>query len=99
RAFHVTGVQTCALPIWITHDPADAFALADRIAVMEDGRIVQTGTPEDIVLSPVTPFVAAVTGAELLGGWRVVACEEGRVTVELRAEERRVGEERRGRRQ
>jgi len=69
--------------ILITHDPADAFALADRIAVMEESRIIQTGTPEEIVLSPATPFVAAVTGAELLGGWRVVACEEGRVTVEL----------------
>jgi molybdate transport system ATP-binding protein len=69
--------------ILITHDPADAFALADRLAVMEEGRIVQTGTPEEVVLRPATPFVAAVTGAELLGGGRVVSCEEGRVTVEL----------------
>jgi molybdopterin-binding protein len=52
--------------ILVTHDPADAFALADRIAVMEAGRIVQTGTPEDLVLEPATPFVAAFTGADLL---------------------------------
>jgi molybdate transport system ATP-binding protein len=69
--------------ILITHDPADAFALADRIAVMEEGRIVQTGTPEEIVLRPATPFVAAVTGAELLGGGRVVACEGERVMVAM----------------
>jgi ABC-type Fe3+/spermidine/putrescine transport system ATPase subunit len=50
----------------ITHDPADAFALADRIAVMENGRIVQTGTPAELVLEPGTAFVAEFTGAELL---------------------------------
>ncbi len=50
----------------ITHDPADAFALADRIAVMENGRIVQVGTPSEIVLDPMTPFVAELAGAELL---------------------------------
>ncbi|HEX7048969.1 MAG TPA: ABC transporter ATP-binding protein [Longimicrobiales bacterium] len=48
-----------------TQDPADAFALADRIAVMEAGRIVQTGPPEALVLEPATPFIAALTGAEL----------------------------------
>ena len=52
--------------VLITHDPADAFALADRIAVMEHGRIVQTGTPAELVLEPGTAFVAEFTGAELL---------------------------------
>jgi tungstate transport system ATP-binding protein len=51
--------------VLVTHDAADAFALADRIAVMEDGRIVQTGTPADVVLQAATPFIAAFTGAEL----------------------------------
>lgn len=50
----------------ITHDPGDAFALADRIAVMEDGRIVQVGTPSELVLQPATAFVAEFTGSELL---------------------------------
>jgi molybdopterin-binding protein len=50
----------------ITHDPAEAFAVADRVAVMEGGRIVQTGAPDELVLEPGTPFVAAFTGAELL---------------------------------
>src|SRR5690606_18476511 len=52
--------------ILITHDPSDAFALADRIAVLEAGRIVQVGPPDELVLEPATPFVAAFTGAELL---------------------------------
>ncbi len=52
--------------VLVTHDASDAFALADRIAVMEDGRIVQTGTPAEVVLEAATPFVAAFTGAELM---------------------------------
>lgn len=51
--------------VLITHDASDAFALADRIAVMEDGRIVQTSTPAEVVLQAATPFIAAFTGAEL----------------------------------
>jgi molybdopterin-binding protein len=50
----------------ITHDPADAFALADRVAVMQDGRIVQVAEPQLLVTAPATPFVAAFAGAELL---------------------------------
>ncbi|MGQ0816280.1 MAG: ABC transporter ATP-binding protein [Gemmatimonadota bacterium] len=52
--------------VLITHDPAEAFALADRIAVLDNGRIVQAGTPEDMLDDPRTPFVASFTGAELL---------------------------------
>jgi molybdopterin-binding protein len=52
--------------VLITHDVADAFGLADRIMVLQQGRIVQTGTPEDLLLRPATPFVAELTGAELL---------------------------------
>lgn len=68
--------------VLITHDAADAFDLADRVAVMEDGRIVQTGTPEDLTTDPATPFVAAFTGAELLLGGVVEGVGEG--TVEVR---------------
>jgi molybdopterin-binding protein len=52
--------------VLITHDPAEAFALADRIAVLDNGRIVQTGLPADLLDDPRTPFVASFSGAELL---------------------------------
>lgn len=52
--------------IIITHDPAEAFAMADRVLILEEGRSVQEGSPADLVLSPASPFVAAITGAELL---------------------------------
>jgi glycine betaine/proline transport system ATP-binding protein len=47
--------------VFITHDFDEAIRLADRIAVMKDGEIVQTGTPEEIVLAPATPYVAEFT--------------------------------------
>ncbi|NNK79733.1 MAG: betaine/proline/choline family ABC transporter ATP-binding protein [Litoreibacter sp.] len=43
--------------VFITHDIAEALKLADRIAIMRDGRIVQIGTPTEIVLNPVDDYV------------------------------------------
>ncbi|MFD9079551.1 quaternary amine ABC transporter ATP-binding protein [Streptomyces erythrochromogenes] len=43
--------------VFITHDLAEALRLGDRIALMRDGRIVQLGTPEEIVGSPVDDYV------------------------------------------
>ena len=47
--------------VFITHDFDEAIRLADRIAIMQDGRIVQIGTPEDLVLSPADGYVAEFT--------------------------------------
>ncbi len=47
--------------IFITHDLDEALKLGDRIAVMKDGRVVQVGTPEEIVSEPEDEYVAAFT--------------------------------------
>jgi glycine betaine/proline transport system ATP-binding protein len=47
--------------VFITHDFDEAIRLADRIAIMKDGAIVQAGTPEDIVLKPADDYVVAFT--------------------------------------
>ncbi len=47
--------------IFITHDFDEAIRLADRVAIMKDGAIIQTGTPEDLVLHPATSYVAEFT--------------------------------------
>ena len=47
--------------VFITHDIAEALKLADRIAIMRDGHVVQIGTPAEIVLSPVDEYVAEFT--------------------------------------
>ncbi|OJT99502.1 MAG: ABC transporter ATP-binding protein [Rhizobium sp. 63-7] len=47
--------------VFITHDFDEAIRLADRIAIMKDGVVVQAGTPEELVLNPATPYVAEFT--------------------------------------
>ncbi len=51
-----------ATTVYITHDQSEAFALADRVGVLENGRLVQVGAPEEIYVAPATPFVARFTG-------------------------------------
>jgi glycine betaine/proline transport system ATP-binding protein len=47
--------------IFVTHDFDEAIKLADRIAIMKDGRVIQIGTPEELVMNPATDYVAAFT--------------------------------------
>ncbi len=54
--------------VFITHDLDEAIRLGDHIAIMKDGRIVQTGTPEDIVMAPADAYFADfVAGVSRLG--------------------------------
>ena len=75
--------------VYVTHDQEEAMSMADRIAVMSDGRIEQLGTPEEVYRRPATRFVADFIGdsnfftakvqgqvAELADGSRV-PCEGG----------------------
>ncbi len=74
--------------VFITHDFDEAVRLADRIAIMKDGEIIQIATPEELVLNPATDYVeeftkhiprskvltvAAVTDAELAGSGEPIA--------------------------
>jgi glycine betaine/proline transport system ATP-binding protein len=47
--------------IFVTHDFDEAIKLADRIAIMKDGAVIQLGTPEQLVLEPADDYVAAFT--------------------------------------
>ena len=49
--------------IFVTHDQGEALSMADRIAVFNDGRIMQTGTPEEIYRRPRTRFVVDFVGS------------------------------------
>lgn len=46
----------------VTHDPEEAMFMADRIVLMRDGKVVQTGTPEDLYCRPADPFVVNFFG-------------------------------------
>ena len=52
------GVTT----IMVTHDQEEALSMADRIVVMNAGRIEQVGTPREVYETPATPFVADFVG-------------------------------------
>jgi len=69
------GVGVTAL--YVTHDQAEAFAIADRAVVMNAGRVEQIGPPESIYRCPATPFVAHFLGLTNLAGGRVI--DPGRV--------------------
>jgi sulfate/thiosulfate transport system ATP-binding protein len=57
--------------ILVTHDQEEAFALADRIGVMHQGRLLECGPPDDLYTRPATRFVATFLGAaNLLLGYR-----------------------------
>ena len=49
--------------MYVTHDQSEAFAISDRIVVMNAGRVEQIGTQTDIYLQPQTRFVAEFIGA------------------------------------
>ncbi|EJN58247.1 ABC transporter ATP-binding protein [Halogranum rubrum] len=63
--------------LYVTHNRTTARALADRIAVMHDGQLVQVGTPEEVFESPVSPFVARFTGANVLSESALSAVGDG----------------------
>ena len=52
----------------VTHDPLEALVLADRLIVLEDGRIVQEGTPAQVARQPATGYVAKLVGLNLYAG-------------------------------
>lgn len=48
--------------IYVTHDQEEAFAIADRIVIMNAGQVEQVGTPQEIYRHPTSPFVARFLG-------------------------------------
>ncbi len=97
------GVTT----IYVTHDQVEAMSLADRIAVMRQGEIVQLGTPTEIYHAPADTFVGgfignppmnflrarALGGKVVLEGFAVPSPVEGEVLLGVRPEDLRVSKE------
>ena len=69
--------------VYVTHDQAEAMTLADRVAVMEGGRIAQLGTPRDIYDTPTSRFVADFVGRANFVRGTVRGSGEGIVVVEM----------------
>ena len=76
--------------VFITHDFDEAIRLADRIAIMKDGRIIQIGSPEDLVTAPATDYVAEFTKdiprAKVLSAAAIMEAAKGDYAGEIPAD-------------
>jgi molybdate transport system ATP-binding protein len=62
--------------VLVTHDALDALLLADRVLVVEDGRIIEQGPSADVLAQPRNPFTAQLAGLNMVAGtWRAGALE------------------------
>jgi spermidine/putrescine transport system ATP-binding protein len=67
--------------VYVTHHQSEAFAMADRIVIMNDGRIQQIGTPQEIFRRPLNRQVAEFIGGNNILPGKVVLATEGLVKV------------------
>jgi tungstate transport system ATP-binding protein len=74
-----------ATVVIITHEHAEALALAQRVAVIHEGSVVQIGTPEEVFTHPQNAFVADFTGAETIWHGEAESCRDGLCVVRTRA--------------
>jgi ABC-type Fe3+/spermidine/putrescine transport system ATPase subunit len=91
--------QSDAAAVYTTHDATEALAVADRVAVLADGRIAQVGSPEEIYCTPLNRGVASLTGAVSTVSATVIAAvgdgydiECGGTTIRVRGHGRAIGE-------
>ncbi len=68
RLLHVTGIPA----VYVTHDQEEAFAVADRLILLNDGQVVQTGAPHAVHAHPASPWVARFLGLSNLLAGRIV---------------------------
>ena len=76
--------------VYVTHDQEEALAISDRVAVMNDGRIEQVGTPEEIYRRPKTRFVAEFVGDNNVFSGRVLERSNGLATIGVDGEQFRL---------
>jgi putative spermidine/putrescine transport system ATP-binding protein len=69
--------------IYVTHDQEEALSMSDRIAIVRNGRIVQSGSPMDLYERPATRFVAGFLGESNFISGRVLAGAAGRIDYEV----------------
>ena len=66
--------------LFVTHDQIEALTMADRIAVLNQGRILQVGTPEDIYDRPATTFIAQLVGSPRINLYKARR-EDGTISI------------------
>jgi ABC-type Fe3+/spermidine/putrescine transport system ATPase subunit len=69
--------------LYVTHDQSEAFALGDRVAIMQQGKIEQIGPPETVYYRPASPFVARFLGMSNLLPGRIINPATGQIKTAL----------------
>jgi spermidine/putrescine ABC transporter ATP-binding subunit len=75
--------ETGATFVYVTHDQREALALSDRIAVLDEGRIEQVGTPDEIYRRPSSPFTARFVGDANVIPVEITAVDGNRARIEI----------------
>ena len=75
--------ETATTAVLSTHDQEEALRLGDEMAVMNAGRIVQAGRPEDIMNRPADEFVAGFVGTETVIPGTITASRQGSISVDI----------------
>jgi molybdopterin-binding protein len=76
---HASGIAA----IYVTHNQTEALVLADKIAILHDGDLLQIGTTSEVFNSPQDEFVAGFVGVENVIEGRVLSTQEGIADIEL----------------
>ena len=71
--------------IYVTHDQKEALSIADRLAILDRGRLLQIGTPQEVYVRPASRFVAQFIGETTFVEGRVKAARNGQIEVETAA--------------
>ncbi|MGO8988047.1 MAG: ABC transporter ATP-binding protein [bacterium] len=79
--------QTRTTTIFATHDRLEALRLSDRIAVMNKGRILQIGSPEEVTNHPVNELVASFMGVEAIWTGKVIKRDGGTFIASVKGQE------------
>jgi iron(III) transport system ATP-binding protein len=69
--------------IYVTHDQEEALAISDRIAVMNLGKIMQIGTPDEVYRQPSNDFVADFIGTSNFLEGKITSASQGNLTIEV----------------
>lgn len=77
---HLQKTQS-STTLFVTHDQIEALTMADRIAVLNEGRILQAGTPEDIYDRPATTFIAQLVGSPRINLFKAQR-EDGTICID-----------------
>jgi molybdate transport system ATP-binding protein len=77
-------LKSCGIPtIVVTHDPIEAVALADRVLVLDRGKILQQGKVEEVFSHPTNMGVARIVGMETVVAGRVCEIQDGMLSVRV----------------